>query len=147
MIRGILFTVFAPLLLMSCTAVIANKNVTMVDDKGIQYLGAIDYKDGYSGVLTISEGPGGESFSGKFVVVDHTSVSTKQGSIIVPQNDKLPAVGGAAQSSSGEIKADGYWHGVGNKGTTIEGTMTIGRGGHGYGICKDSNGYSYKIMF
>ena len=126
---------------------IQDKDVTLITSEGAQYSGAIKYKDGYSGVLTIPNGPNNESFSGNFVVVDQTSIHKKQGSIVVSQNNQMPAVGGITQSSSGEVNATGYWYGVGNKGTKIEGTMTIGVGGHGFGICKDSDGNSYKILF
>ena len=109
MIRAFLFAICTSLLLTSCAAMIYDKDVTLVNDGGTQYSGVIKYKDGYSGILTISEGPDGESFSGNFVVVDQTSVNTKKGSIIVPQNNQIPAVGGVTQSSSGDINATGYW--------------------------------------
>jgi hypothetical protein len=131
----------------ACAALIPEKSVTLINLAGEQYTGVIKYSDGYSGVLTIAQGPNGESFSGNFVVVDQTSINKKQGSIVVPQNNQLPAIGGINQASSGEINANGYWYGIGNKGTKIEGAMTIGIGGHGHGICKDNNGNSYKILF
>lgn len=134
------------LFLLSC-AIYQSKDVTLIQSNGIQYTGVIKYSDGYSGTLSIVEGPGGESFSGKFVVVDQTSTNIKKGSIIVPQSNQIPAVGGIAESSSGEINATGYWYGTGNKGTKIEGTMRIGIGGHGHGTCKDSKGNIYKIIF
>lgn len=147
MIKTSLFAICISLLLTSCAAMLNDKVVTIVGDGSRQYSGVIKYRDSYSGILTVSEGPGGESFSGNFVVVDQTSVATRQGSIVVPQNNQIPAVGGVTQTSSGEINATGYWYGVGNMGTTIDGTMTIGIGGHGYGVCKDSKGNSYKIIF
>jgi hypothetical protein len=123
------------------------KSVTLIGSEGIQYTGKIRYKDGYSGIPTIPQGPGGESFSGNYVVVDQTSINRIQGSMVVPQNNQMPAVGGISQVSSGQVNANGYWYGIGGKGTKIEGTMTIGLGGHGHGTCKDGNGKSYQIVF
>lgn len=146
--KKVLLVLFFLLFLFSaCATFISNKAVTLINPEGGQYTGVIKYKDGYSGILTIAQGPNGESFSGNFVVVDQTSITKKRGSIVVPQNNQMPAIGGVNQSSSGEINANGYWYGIGSKGTKIEGTMTIGIGGHGHGICKDSNGNSYKILF
>lgn len=147
MIRLSSFAIGVSLLFMSCAGIIQDKDITLISTEGAQYSGVIKYKDGYSGVLTIPTGPNGESFSGNFVVVDQTSISKEQGSIVVPQNNQIPAVGGITKSSYGEINATGYWSGIGDKGTNIEGTIAIGVGGHGYGLCRDSNGESYKIMF
>jgi hypothetical protein len=136
------------LFFLSCASfIIPEKDVILINLDGTQYIGIIKYNDNYSGNLTIFKGPNGESLSGKFVVVDQTSINRKQGSIVIPQNNQIPTVGGITQSSSGEINATGYWYGIGDKGTKIEGTMTIGVGGHGSGSCKDSKGNLYKILF
>lgn len=145
--KSFLIVFVLSLFLLSCAAMIQDKEVSLIQSNGIQYTGVIKYSDGYSGTLSIVKGPNGESFTGKFVVVDQTSTKTKKGSIIVPQNNQIPAVGGITESSSGDINAIGYWYGTGNKGTKIEGTMRIGIGGHGHGTCRDSNGNIYKIIF
>ncbi len=133
--------------LYSCAAVINDKDVTLIRNDSKQYTGSIKYSDPYSGILSINNGPKGESFSGKFVVIDQTATSTSNGTIVVPNNSQIPAVGGITKSSSGVIKATGYWFGKSNKGTKIEGRMQIEIGGHGHGTCKDSDGNTYEIIF
>ena len=103
MVRNLLFTILLSLIFTNCAGMIQDKNVTLINYEGDQYSGIIKYKDGYSGVLAIPNGPNGESFSGNFVVVDQTSINRKQGSIVIPQSNQIPAVGGVTQSSSGII--------------------------------------------
>jgi hypothetical protein len=107
MIRFFLVTICSSLLFINCAVLIQDKDVTLITSEGTQYFGFIKYKDGYSGILTIPKGPNDGSLSGNFVVVDQTSVNRKQGNIVVPQNNQMPAVGGITQSSSGEVNAAG----------------------------------------
>ena len=111
------------------------------------YRGMIRYDSGYSGILTIKQGPGGESFSGIYSVVDHTPVARSAGQIIVPQMGQIPAFGQTGASATGHVEATGYWHGVGSQGSTLNGEIDVGSGGHGHGVCQHSNGTEYQIIF
>ena len=123
-----------------------SKVVTLVGKEGNQFVGNLDYDGPYSGILTVEKGPNDEKFSGRFTVVDRTSVQRHQGSIVVPQGNQLPAIGVAGGSSSGEVDATGFWYAIGDKGSRMDCELIVGRGGHGYGVCKHSNGIEYKIV-
>lgn len=131
------------LLLASC---IPPKPVTLIGETGEQFIGHVSYDGPFSGTLTIDNGPSGEQFSGRFVVIDRTATQQSQGTVVVPQGTSLPAVGTATNVSSGGIDASGFWYAVGNKGSRMECNLSIGRGGHGHGICKHANGKSYRIL-
>ena len=60
---------------------IPSKVVSLQETTGAIFLGELVYSDGYSGLITMKNGPQGESFSSRFVVVDKTSVTTTQGTI------------------------------------------------------------------
>jgi hypothetical protein len=131
-----------------CIAVlgcIPAKTVTLIAPDGPQYIGRLDYSDGLSGVLSMKNGPLGESFTGRYTVVDRTAVARSQGMLVVPGNP-VPAVGASGGTSSGAVDASGYWYAVGDKGSTMQCTLVVGRQGHGQGICKHSNGRVYQIV-
>lgn len=130
-------------LLASC---IPPKPVTLVGDTGEQFTGQVSYDGPFSGTLTIENGPGGEQFSGRFVVVDRTATQQSQGTVVVPQGTSVPAIGISTNVSTGGIDASGHWYAVGNKGARMECNLSIGRGGHGHGVCKHTNGKSYRIL-
>jgi hypothetical protein len=136
--------VFATFLLVSC-AVIPSKVVTLVSNAGDQFAGKLEYSDGLSGTLVVTEGPDNESFAGPYSVVDRTAVHNSQGTVVV-QKSNMPTVGAASTSSSSQINATGYWYGRGNRGSTMNCTLEIGRQGHGHGICQHSNGQQYQIV-
>lgn len=138
------------LLITGCA--IASQTVTLIGNDKDQYIGRLDY-DGpycisacYSGILNIEIGPNGEKFTGRFVIVDRTATSRMQGALVVPQGNQLPAVGSVGSTSSGSIDASGFWYASGDKGSTMECVLQIGRGNHGHGTCKHSNGREYQIL-
>ena len=92
------------------------------------YVGTLTFDGPYTGELTIPKGPEGESFAGRYVATDMT-----------PQ---AFAVGG-----TGQIDARGVWTGRGSRGTPLTAEVTVGRGGHGIGKAKDTNGKEYQISF
>jgi hypothetical protein len=140
--------VILSMIILGCGAMIPNSPVSMVGQDGTQYSGEIDYDDGYTGTLTIQSGPNGESFSGRFVVVDHTSTSMQGGGFLAQDNGMIiPSAGLLTGSSSGQVIATGHWHGIGSAGTQLTGEMVVGREGHGHGNCYDGHGNTYKIMF
>jgi len=96
--------------------------------------------------LSIENGPDAEAFTGRFVVVDKTSTQTSQGTLVVPQTTVMPALGVANSSSSGNVDAQGFWYGTGNKGSLLNCILQMGRGGHGRGNCKHSQGLEYEIL-
>ena len=142
--RKILKTLLLLSVLLS--ACIPSKVVTLVGNEGDQFVGSLNYDGPYSGTLTIEKGPGSERFTGRFIVVDRTAVQEHQGTLVVPQDNQLPAIGTVGGASSGKVDATGFWYAVGDKGSKMECELQIGLGGHGYGICKHSNGMEYKIV-
>lgn len=92
------------------------------------YTGTLIFDGQYTGELTIQEGPGGESFSGRYVAMDNT-----------------PGV--ASVGGSGQVEAKGLWTGKGNRGSTIIAELKVGRGGHGIGTAKHANGKEFQISF
>lgn len=137
---------FAFSLIVGCAALIPPKVVTLVENGGHQFIGKLTYDGPFSGELVVENGPNNERFSGRFTVIDRTSTQKTQGTIVVPQNNQLPGVGSVASTSSGQIQADGYWFASGSRGTNMQCELKIGIGGHGYGVCKHSNGAEYKIL-
>ena len=130
-------------LLMATACGIPSKVVSLQETTGAIFLGELVYSDGYSGVITVKNGPQGESFSGRFVVVDKSSVTTTQGTI--SSYGLAPSFGTVGLTSSSQIDASGVWHAVGNLGSSMSCDLQIGRGGHGSGICKHTNGTAYRI--
>jgi hypothetical protein len=120
--------------------------VTLLGNDGGQFVGELNYDGPYSGTLTVEHGPNGERFTGRFVVVDRTSTQTTQGALVVPQGGQIPTVGTVGSASSGHIDASGFWYAVGDKGSKMDCTLEIGRGGHGHGTCKHINGAEYRIV-
>ena len=127
------------------TACIPAKVVTLIGPDGPQYLGRLDYSDGLSGVLSIQNGPLGENFTGRYIVIDRTAVGQSQGTLVIPSNS-VPAIGTSGSSSSGNVDASGYWYALGDKGSTMQCDLAVGRQGHGRGTCKHSNGNIYQII-
>jgi hypothetical protein len=126
--------------MVSSCASIPSKVVTLIAPDGPKYVGRLDYSDGLSGVLTVEDGPNGESFSGEYVV-DRTTVNQSQGKLVIPGNT-VPAIG----ASAGNVDASGFWYAMGDKDSIMLCTLAVGRQGHGYGTCKHSNGKEYKIV-
>jgi hypothetical protein len=121
------------------------KIVTLISAEGNQYLGKIDYSDAFSGVLSIEHGPLGESFLGRYTAIDKTAVGQANGTMVVPSN-RMPAVGVSNATSSGSIDATGYWYAIGNRGSTMQCHLDLGRLGHGQGTCRHSDGHVYQII-
>ena len=94
------------------------------------YSGTLTFDGPYTGELTIPKGPGEESFTGRYVNTDMTPISISAG-----------------VSASGQLDAKGVWTGRGSRGSTIVAEVKVGRGGHGIGTAKDSNGKEYQISF
>jgi hypothetical protein len=133
------------LLSVTITACIPAKVVTLIGPDGPQYFGSLEYSDGLSGVLTVQNGPLGESFTGRYTVIDRTAVGQSQGTLVMPGNS-TPTIGATGSSSSGNVDASGYWYAVGDKGSTMQCDLVVGRQGHGRGTCKHSNGNVYQIV-
>lgn len=132
--------------MLSACGGIPSKTVTLVEDAGAQFQGKLVYEDPYSGILSITNGPEGESFTGRFTVVDRSAVSRSQGSVVVPTGTIVPGVGAASSLSSGAIDASGYWYATGSKGGTMKCNINVGLQGHGQGVCSHSNGHQYQIV-
>ena len=126
-------------------ASIPSKVVTLSDQAGFLFEGTLEYDGPYSGIITVQNGPKSESFTGRFIVVDTTSRSQQSGIIAVPTN-QMPAVGSTTKTSSGEVQASGYWYPKGNKGSTMQCELVIGKNGHGKGACKHNDGNFYNII-
>lgn len=138
------FLLFASCLLLgSC---IPAKIVTLSGEAGEHYEGHLAYDDPFSGTLRVEKGPGGERFSGRFVVVDRTATQQSQGTLLMPQVEQLPAMGSATNVSSGGVDATGHWFATGDKGSRMECQLLVGRGGHGQGECLHNNGKRYRIL-
>jgi hypothetical protein len=114
--------------------------VSLVGPGGEVYAGKLNYRDGWSGILTVPVGPNGESYKGLFVVVDRTATSQSLGTVVGGG-----VVGSASGSSSASIDAIGTWHARGNRGSTMACTLQVGRFGHGTGTCQHSDGARYDI--
>ncbi|MBW9271730.1 MAG: hypothetical protein K1566_18985 [Candidatus Thiodiazotropha sp. (ex. Lucinisca nassula)] len=125
---------------------IAAKKVSLIQPDGHVYQGTLTYDGPYSGDLVIDNGPNNIKYTGRFVVVDKTSINKKQGSVIVPQVSNLPAVGSTSSTSSGNIDAQGYWYAAGSDGSHMKCILSIGAGGHGHGTCTHENDSKYEIM-
>jgi len=143
---NLLFLACFFLLVSGCVTQYVAKVVTIIGDDGNQYVGQLIYEGPYSGALTVENGPNGERFTGRFVVVDRTATQTSQGALVVPQNNQMPAIGSSTSTTSGDLNATGYWYASGNKGSKMDCILEIGRLGHGYGVCKHCNGVQYKIL-
>jgi hypothetical protein len=115
-------------------------------DDGQLINGTLVYDDPYSGILTVQEGPGGESFSGRFTVVDKTSTKRSSGNLVVPSGNVIPAMGATNSSESGVVTAEGYWFARGSQGSSMKCELKVGRRGHGKGICNHSGGEVYDIV-
>lgn len=136
----------ALLFLTSC-ATISPKSVSLMGDEGQSFTGKLEYADPFSGTITMGNGPAGESFSGTFVVVDRTAVSSSGGVLMAPSlNSAQPVFGGAQGTSSGAIEAWGIWHAIGAKGGHMNCELQMGRQGHGSGTCKHISGKLYKMI-
>lgn len=140
------YLIFLLAISLSGCAAIPSKTVTLVGEEGNHFVGILNYDGPYSGVLTVENGPNGELFSGRFTVIDRTAVQKYQSSIVIPQGNQVPAIGAAGGSSSGNVDASGFWYAIGDKGSKMDCELIIGLGGHGYGVCKHSNGVKYKIV-
>jgi hypothetical protein len=92
------------------------------------YSGILTFDGPYTGDLAIPKGPGGEAFTGRYVATDMTP--------------GVLSVGG-----TGQVEARGVWTGRGSRGSTLTAELKVGRGGHGIGTAKDSNGKEYQISF
>lgn len=92
------------------------------------YSGTLTFDGPYTGELTIPKGPGEESFTGRYVATDMTAIARSAG-------------------ATGQVDAQGVWTGRGSRGSTIAAEVKVGRGGHGIGTAKDSNGKEYQISF
>jgi hypothetical protein len=136
----------AAVISMTGCATIPPKVVTFVAPGKTPFVGKLEYDGSYSGTLSLQNGPDDEAFTGRFVVVDKTATQTSQGTLVVPQPTVMPALGVANSSSSGNIDAQGFWFGTGNKGSLLNCILQMGRGGHGRGNCKHSNGLDYEIL-
>jgi hypothetical protein len=123
-----------------------NKTVTLIPKEGPPYTGEVVYKSGYSGIITIKHGPDNEKFTGEFVVIDRTATAQQKGTVMIPLKGQIPAMGTAEGVASGAIDAFSIWLAVGNRGSRMECKLQIGRGGHGHGLCKHSDGNEYEIM-
>jgi len=132
-------------------------SITMMGNDKDVYNGRIDHYcirnifgagcDRSKGILTIENGPNGEKFTGNFIVVDRTGWSSTQGAIMVPIGNQPPAFGTVQSQSSGQYDATSYWYATGSKGSTMKCEMKAGRGTHGQGICKHSNGNEYEMVY
>jgi hypothetical protein len=105
-----------------------------------------DICDASEGILTIENGPDGEKFTGNFVIVNRTAMSSTQGGAFVPMGNNAIAVGSVHSESSGRVDMTSYWYATGSKGSTMKCEMKAG-GGHGQGICKHSNSSEYEILY
>ena len=138
------------LFVIGCASTLPSKNVTLIENGKAHYIGRIDYPsfDAHSGTLTIDFGPNGEKFTGPFVIVNRTAVSTTQGGAVVPLGNQLPAVGSVRSESSGRLDATGFWYAKGDKRSSMKCELQIGLFlAHGQGICKHNNGNQHEILF
>lgn len=133
------------ILLVSCATAIPDKQVTLVNSNGEFHQGKLTYDGPYSGNLVFESGPEGESFSGRYTVIDKTSVKKSSGDLIVPNGGPIPAIGSTASSESGEIKADGYYFAKSKTGS-LKCEIVVGAQGHGKGRCTHSDGSTYDII-
>ncbi|SRR2546429_8286694 len=124
--QALLFVVITSSLLAACAV---THKVTLSHTTEV-YSGTLVFDGPYTGTLTIPKGPDGESFSGRYVATDMTSVAQ-----------------GFGASSAGPIEATGVWVGQGSRGSTIQADVKVGRGGHGIGTAKHSNGKVYQVSF
>lgn len=135
------------MVLITGCATISPKQVSLTSEAGQVFKGDLVYSDPFSGTMTVENGPFGESFSGMFVVVDRTAVSSSGGALLAPAvNGGQPAFGSAQGSSSGNIDAGGFWHALGNKGAFMDCELLMGRQGHGKGSCKHSSGKIFNLL-
>jgi len=144
------------LLLIGCAAGKLSTPITMMGNNKDMYSGRIDHPcyfniwgdicDANKGILTIENGPNGETFTGNFVVVNRTAMSSTQGGAFVPMGNNAIAVGSVRSESSGRVDMTSYWYATGSKGSTMKCEMKAG-GGHGQGICKHSSRAEYEILY
>lgn len=140
---GVLFVT-----LVGCTSVppIQSKSVVLAPASGKSFEGRLEYSGPYSGTIALPQGPDGEAFTGRFIVVDRTAKQASTASISVPNpGGIIPATGVGVSSSAGRIDASGFWYATGDKGSTIQCELAMGIGGHGQGTCQHSNGQKYQL--
>tara|TARA_R100000656_G_C3882815_1_gene114827 strand:- start:23 stop:463 length:441 start_codon:yes stop_codon:yes gene_type:complete len=137
----IALTIFA----VGCATAIPNRTVTLLGSGGELYQGVLAYDGPYSGTLTFNEGPQGESFSGRYIVVDKTSMKRSSGDLIAPSNGTIPVIGTASSSESGEVSAEGVYIAKSKSGH-IKCEISVGAQGHGKGTCAHSSGSTYDII-
>lgn len=119
----IVFT-FATAVLIGC----ATQHKVTLSNATEVYVGTLTFDSPYTGELSVPKGPNEESFSGHYVATD--------------MSPGVFAVGG-----TGQVEARGVWTGRGNRGSTLTAELKIGRGGHGIGTAKHSDGKEYQISF
>lgn len=128
------------------TVSIPSKSVLLVPESGKPYEGRLDYSGPYAGTISVLAGPDGESFTGRFIVVDRTSKQASMASVTVPNPvAAAPATGIGVSSSAGPVDATGFWYAAGDKGSTMQCELAMGMGGHGQGTCKHSGGKAYQL--
>jgi hypothetical protein len=127
-----------------CATTIPSKPVTLASEGGEFFNGTLDYDGPYSGVITVSDSSG-ESFAGRFTVVDRTAIKRSSTDLVMPSNNAIPGLGSSSTTETKGIDAEGFWFGKGSKGTSIKCTLLMGINGHGSGKCKSSNGDDYSI--
>jgi len=106
-----------------------------------------------NGTLVVNNGPGGEDFTGDFVVINKTPKSTSRGSGVllnpIAQPGQIPIMGAASKSSTayGEANNSGYWYATGSGGSSMK--CLIGMDIElvtGQGTCEHSNGNQYEVL-
>jgi len=144
--KATMMTLFTVVVCLNGCIMPPSKVVTLVDHGKPPFIGNLNYDSSYSGVLNMEDGPEGETFTGRFAVVDKTSTQESQRTLIVQQSTTSPLSGTTNSNSFEGIEALGYWYGTGSKGSLLNCVLQVGRGGHGRGSCKHSKGFEYEIL-
>jgi hypothetical protein len=131
---------------MSALAGCAATRAVALSDASMDYVGVLTYDGPFSGVIVVENGPGGERFEGRFIVVDRTATTQVRSATVLPSSDGVAGVSGATGMASAGINAEGFWNARGTKGSRMECRLRVGRGGHGQGLCKLSDGKSLSIV-
>ena len=121
--------ILLPAILVVACATHAPRSVSLVGPQGETFAGTLTYQDAWRGRLEIPAGPGGDAYSGPFVVVPRKSEPLSQATIV-------PA--GATPSTYASDSSDLTATVKGSRGATLVCHVEVGRFGEQNGTCESA---------
>jgi hypothetical protein len=121
--------ILLPAILLAACASHAPRSVSLVGPQGESFAGTLTYQDAWRGTLEIPAGPGGDSYTGPFVVVPSKSEPLSQGTI-VPAGATASTYVSETSNLTATVK--------GSRGSTLVCHVEVGRFGEQNGTCESS---------